>query len=160
MQPNPLIRGSAEREISTQSRRLAAAMLDIPRSFAILLRHIQIEQRLLRGKGVDVFRFLNLVSLIENPAHLTRSTIPRFGKPEADLIQAAAARVAAGEDFFSMHADLAVELTSRGYSEIVTPQRFDRGLWDAIESRDQVSIEDYLARAERTRHPIMWTDEP
>jgi hypothetical protein len=82
------------------------------------------------------------------------------GRREDDLTREAAERAAGGENFFAARADLAVELTSHGYSEIVRPQHYDPRLWDAIESGDAARVAEYLTRAERTSRPIMWTAKP
>lgn len=72
------------------------------------------------------------------------------------LVMAAAARIADGTaDPFAARNELAVELTDRGYGELLFPRQFDPEFWTVMESGDTCAIGTYLLECERAEVPVV-----
>lgn len=77
------------------------------------------------------------------------------GETAADLVHAAARRIADGEDLFVVRCALAVDLARRGMGPVLLPTMFDPDLWEAIDSRDPQRIEAYLNSCETLFVPTL-----
>ncbi|WP_311473126.1 hypothetical protein [uncultured Actinomyces sp.] len=77
------------------------------------------------------------------------------GASRHTLIEAAAERIAAGEDLFAVRCGLAVDLARRGMGQVLLPTVFDPRLWEAVDSRDPRRIAAYLDACETLYIPAV-----
>lgn len=77
------------------------------------------------------------------------------GASRRTLIEAAAERIAAGEDLFAVRCGLAVDLARRGMGQVLLPTVFDPRLWEAVDSRDPRRIAAYLDACETLYIPAV-----
>jgi len=77
------------------------------------------------------------------------------GASRRTLIEAAAERVAAGEDLFAVRCGLTIDLARRGMGQVFLPTMFDPRLWDAVDSRDSRRIAAYPDTCEALHIPAV-----
>ena len=77
------------------------------------------------------------------------------GASRRTLIEAAAERVAAGEDLFAVRCGLTIDLARRGMGQVLLPTVFDPRLWEAVDSRDPRRIAAYLDACETLYIPAV-----